>query len=374
LWRSSPDQQIKKFELTTVTYGTSSAPFLATSVLHQLASDEKHHFPGAAEVLQRDFHVDDLITAASSLEEAEQLQGDLITLLSKGGFTLQKFSANHSRLLERIPTEWRETQNPVSLNNHDSVKTLGLLWNPSTDQFLINNSLRHATSPKETATKRAVASVVASNFDPLGLISPIIITHKVFLQQLWLSGLGWDDQLPEDLHSRWMQLLRRLHQINDIKVNRLVMSPNNHVDVQLHGFCDASKTAYGACLYRRTLDHQGNITVKLLCSKSRVAPVKRVTLPRLELCGAVLLANLIRKTIPILGVPIQSMHLFTDSTIVLAWLMATPTRKTFVGNRVAQIQELTNIECWKHVSTHENPADLISRGTDPETLLQARIW
>jgi hypothetical protein len=149
----------------------------------------------------------------------------------------------------------------------------------------------------------------------------------------------------------------------------------NHKTSQLHGFCDASEKTYGACLYLRSTDHRGRLSCKLLCSKSRVAPVRKVTLPRLELCGAVLLAKLIKRTVPVLAVPIHSIHLFTDSTVVLAWIMATPTRwKTFVANRVAQIQEHTSIECWRYVSTHENPADLISRGADPATLLEAQIW
>jgi len=200
LWRSSPRQQIETYELTTATYSTTCVPFLATRVLKQLATDEKQHWPAAAEVLQRDFYVDDLITTASSIEEAEQLQGDLISLLSKGGFILRKFSANHHRLLEKIPPELRETQGPISLDGNDGVRTLGLLWNPTTDQFSIAHMVP-AGSSDAMVTKWEVASVIASTFDPLGLISPLVITCKVFLQQLWLANLGWDDELPENLQS-----------------------------------------------------------------------------------------------------------------------------------------------------------------------------
>jgi hypothetical protein len=226
LWRSSPDQAIKVYELTTVTYGTSCAPFLATRCLHQLASDEKEQFPMAAEVLQRDFYVDDLITAAPTLEEALQLKRDLIVLLDKGGFPLRKFSANHTGLLEAVPADFREIKCPISLDSSDSVKTLGLLWNPASDQFLIcgpSIPTSFLASSKNVATKRVVASIVASTFDPLGLISPIIINYKVFLQQLWLSMLTWDDQLPEDLQAKWSHLLEHLHQINDLRIHRLVI-------------------------------------------------------------------------------------------------------------------------------------------------------
>ena len=166
--------------------------------------------------------------------------------------------------------------------------------------------------------------------------------------------------------------------MNDIRINRLVIPHEKPVNIQLHGFCNASEYAYGACLYLRSTDQQHNISSRLLCSKSRVAPVKRVTLPRLELCGAVLLAKLVKKTVPILGIPIHSIYLFTDSTIVLVWMKAASTGwKTFVANRVSQIQELTNTECWKHAPTHDNPADLISRRVQPSkpsTLLQVQLW
>jgi hypothetical protein len=139
-----------------------------------------------------------------------------------------------------------------------------------------------------------VASIVASTFDPLGLISPVIINYKVFLQQLWLSRLSCDEQLPEDLQAKWSHLLEYLHHMNYLRIHRLVIPHDKHQNIQLHGFCDVSENAYGACLYLRSTDHRGRLSCKLLCSKSRVAPVRKVTLPRLELCGAVLLAKLLR--------------------------------------------------------------------------------
>ena len=291
--------------------------------------------------------------------------------MSKGGFTLRKFSANHHGFLERILPELKETQGPISLDSNDGVKTLGLLWNPTTAQFSIAH-MAPAGSSDAVATKQKVASVIAVTFDPLGLFSPLVITCKELLQQLWLANLGWDDKLPENLQSKWQQLLSSLRQMNDIRIDRLVIPHQGPVNIQLHGFCDTSEYAYGACLYIRSTDQQHHILSRLLCSKSRVAPVKRVTLPRLELCGAVLLAKLVKKTVPILGIPIHSIHLFTDSTIVLAWIKAASTRwKTFVANRISQIQELTDTECWKHIPTHDNPTDLISRGVQPSTLLQA---
>jgi hypothetical protein len=127
-------------------------------------------------------------------------------------------------------------------------------------------------------------------------------------------------------------------------------------------------------LYLRSVNQQREIT-KLVCSKSRVAPVKKITLPRLELCGALLLAQLLQKTMPALNLKIDEIWLWTDSLIVLSWLATSASKwKTFVANRVSQIQELTAGCEWRHVASASNPADLISRGTTPEALKKCKLW
>ena len=166
-----------------------------------------------------------------------------------------------------------------------------------------------------------------------------------------------------------------LSQVNEIAVDRLVLANGQPTEIQLHGFCDSSKKAYEACLYLRSVNQQGEVTTKLLCFKSGVAPVKKVTLPRFELCGALLLAQLIQKTVPALNLKIDRISLWIDSTIVLSWLASSVSKwKTFVANRVSQIQELTAGCEWRHVASASNPADLISWGTNPETLKKYRLW
>ena len=165
-----------------------------------------------------------------------------------------------------------------------------------------------------------------------------------------------------------------LSQVNEIAVDRLVLANGQPTEIQLHGFCDSSKKAYEACLYLRSVNQQGEVTTKLLCSKSRVAPVKKVTLPRLELCGSLLLAQLIQKTIPALNLKIYRILLWTDSMIVFSWLTSSASKwKTFVANRVSHIQEVTAGCEWRHVASASNPADLISRGTNQNTLKNCRL-
>ena len=145
--------------------------------------------------------------------------------------------------------------------------------------------------------------------------------------------------------------------------------------MQLHGFSDASERAYSAVLYLRMECTDGRIQVSLVSSKTKVAPIKKLTIPRLELCGAQLLARLIHYTRLVLDVPLSHVHLWTNSTIVLSWLVGNPRRfKTCVGNRAADILELTGPGRWRHVNGPENPADCASRGLFPAELVDHGLW
>ena len=236
---------------------------------------------------------------------------------------LRKFCASHPNILEAVPPDCREMEVPIELDNNEGIKTPGLLWHPLSDQFLISKGtcVQKLREPKNSPfSKRIIFSIVAAIFDPLCLISPVVVVYKIFLQQLWLHKLDWDDQLPSELLNQWMDMNMRLFQVNEITVDRLVLAKVQPTEIELHGFCDSSEKAYGACLYLRSVNQQGEVTTKLLCSKSRVAPVKKITLPSLELCGALLLAQLIQKTVPALNLKIDRILFWTDSTIVLSWL------------------------------------------------------
>jgi len=174
------------------------------------------------------------------------------------------------------------------------------------------------------------------------------------------------------IHTPWSRLLDQMHILNNFKVHRLVATSSSNI--QIHGFSDASEQAYGACVYIRSTDRHGQHSSRLLCSKSRVAPLKTITLPRLELCGALLLAQLMNKVLTSMRIKSNQVYYWTDSIIVLHWIKAVDKKwKVFVANRVNKILQLSRAVNWHHVKSEFNPADQISRGMLPSSLIASKL-
>jgi hypothetical protein len=195
------------------------------------------------------------------------------------------------------------------------------------------------------------------------------------LQQLWpIQNLGWDQPVPDDLRTAWVQLIHDLPNINQIQIPRNILTPSIKT-IELHGFADASEKAYGTAIYLKSIDQQGSAQIHLLISKSRVAPLKTQSITGLELLAAQLLAQLTNKTLPTLDLTISKKCFWTDSSIVLAWLSQESNQwQTFVANRVAEIQTLTDFHDSNHISSTDNPADIISRGSFASHLRDNDLW
>ncbi|GFR29865.1 pro-Pol polyprotein [Trichonephila clavata] len=367
VWRNSPFEPIQDFRLTRIAYGTASAPYLAIICLQQLALNKSNNFPLASKAVLKDFYVDDLMSGANSLSEALELQNQLTQMVSSAGLVLRKWASNCSELLNSIDSDMLLSNTSLNIDNDDTVKTLGILWHPASDVFYFKIT---PLSFEGTLTKRTLLSTIAKTFDPLGWLSPITIQYKTIMQRLWKQQLKWDERVPTDIKLEWEQLANDVQFVKDIKIPRFLLVDLDNL-FHLFGFSDVSEKAYAAAIYCRSVSDTGKINVQLIIAKTRVAPLKTVSLLRLELCGALLLVKLMDFTCKALNYPISQAQFYTDSTIVLSWIGSHASRwKTFVANRVAKIQTLSSATQWHHIS---GSADLATLGVSSSTLLTS-IW
>lgn len=372
LWRESPSDPIQDFKLLTVTYGTACAQFLAIRALHQLAIDGASQYPLASQRILNDFYVDDLLSGSYEVSEALKIQTQLRELANTAGLNLRKWASNHDVLLQSIPIADREIKTSLLIEFDDTIKSLGIQWNPNTDKFTFQSSLESSSGK---TTKRSILSEVSKLFDPIGWLSPLIIRSKILMQQLWILSVGWDDPLPSNVVTQWQNLREDLQRVNLFSLPRSMAHHSSRSNVELHGFSDASIHAYAAVVYSRILQSDNTYIITLIAAKSKVAPIKQVTLPRLELCGAHLLSKLLRKVSRDLKIVNTHIYAWCDSTIVLHWLQGHPNRlKTYVANRVSEILEHSEIQRWRHVSGTTNPADCATRGLDVESLKSHHLW
>ncbi|XP_059223173.1 uncharacterized protein LOC131996978 [Stomoxys calcitrans] len=371
LFQNQSAEPIRDYHLNTVTFGINCAPFLAIRTLLQLASDSETEFPKVASILRKETYVDDILSGGFTIEETIEARNDLIAVLKSAGFPLKKITANAPELLSHLPPEDLYDMDLLKLYESSSTKTLGIKWNALTDCF------SYASIPiekKSQATKRQVLSTVAKLFDPAGWITPVIIRSKILMQQLWLEGSNWDETISPDSLDTWNNLIDDLAHVEDVIIPRWIKYLPTDL-IQIHGFCDASKMAYCATVYVRCQTTTSVVISNLLMAKSKVAPIKTVSLPKLELNGAVLLAKLVRYILNTFEMNFGSVSLWTDSSIVLGWLSKPPMLwETYVANRASQIHELVPDAKWNYVSTHDNPADIGTRGCRPQDLKISTLW
>lgn len=223
-------------------------------------------------------------------------------------------------------------------------------------------------------TKRKILSEIAKIFDPMGLLGPTILFAKRIMQDLWRSGVQWNESVPQSIATERSKFVEQMEMIKNLSFERRILT-DSYFDVQYHGFCDASERGYGACIYLRSSDDKGTIVVRLLCSKSRVAPLKPYTIPHLELCGALLLARLYKEAKGAKGITYDRTVFWCDSTVVLHWLNTAPhLLNIFVANRVVETQGITARATWRHVCSKDNPADALSRGQTLGELSRNTLW
>ncbi|XP_036318385.1 uncharacterized protein LOC118733195 [Rhagoletis pomonella] len=369
-WRTPTEDSPTSYTLLTVTYGTNCAPYLALKVLRRLANDEREKFPQAAKSLETEFYVDDVLSGGDTHADVINNIPQLKSLLQAGGFSLRKFNSNAIEVLNAIEPCDRDPSDSLELGMSDQTKALGIVWLTRTDMLTYSIDLDYSIT---CFNKRQLASDVARVFDPLGLVAPVTVRGKIFLQRLWDRKLDWGETLPQDLQHEWKSYRNELQQLQNLHIPRWLKVVAN-CTVELHAFSDASSAAYAAAIYIKVTT-DGYTSVNLLMAKTKVAPLKRLSIPRLELCGARLAAVLLAKTKDALSFKFDRCLLWTDSVTALCWIRSSPGKlKQFVSNRVTQIQNVTSDAAWRYISTKDNPADCASRGISANNLLSNTLW
>lgn len=375
LWSPSPNEPVREYRLNTQTYGMKSAAFVCIRTLMECAKDCEQDYPEVADAIRNNSYVDDMLRSEWDKHLAITRYYQLDDVMSKHGFTLAKWATNDPEVNAIVHgCEAHE----IEMDRDNTNAVLGVHWSPADDEF--QYKVKNPPSDQEP-TKRSVVSDIARLFDPNGFLSPVIVRAKMLIQRIWLRKMDWDDVLADSKDERndgiakdWAAFRKELPDVQKIRIPRWVGVQPNAI-VQIHGFSDASQEAYGVAFYVRVETEDGAITSNLVFSKTRVAPLTKATVPKLELSAAHLLAKMLPSIMEAHFVAISNCYLWTDSMIALQWLRKSPAKlEVFQANRVAEIQEWTEGATWSHVATKDNPSDLCSRGISPSKLASSQLW
>ena len=366
------DENLKCYRMTRVGFGIKCSPFILACVIkHHIKKFEETNYE-AFQMLNTSLYVDDLCYGSETVQEAFNLSISAVNILKEASMNLRKFETNSKELREK----WIE--NNISIGEEKGSnklsKILGINWDTSTDKLGLDIQPLLLSLKNINNTKRSMLKCASKCFDPVGFISPFTIRVKGLLQELWTRGFDWDETFDDDIKQRWQEWCSEIKQLVDLSIPRYFFQNDILNDnVQLHIFCDASLKAYGAVAFFRYATKKNEIKASFIMSKSRITPLKRITLPRLELLGALIAARMGKYLQNLFHV--QRVCYWTDSSITLFWIKGLPSRwKQFVCNRVSEIQELTRPEDWKHCDGKTNPADLLSRGCSAKELTEAKTW
>ena len=317
LWYDDPfasKPKIAEFRFNRLVFGLRPSPsILGATITHHLTL-YKQSEPELAELLEKSLYVDDLITGENDDEKAFIVYKKSKQIMSEGGFNLRKWNSNSRDLLkttEDCESSQDQTKPQQNTTNEDDesyaklsttpgnseskshiVKVLGLNWDTSSDEFFFDLTELYNYGRALPETKRSILKLSSKILDPIGVLTPFTVEMKVLFQELCQTKVEWDGKLEGNLIQVWKQLLDEMKYLNSVRIPRCYFQ-SGPLELQLHGFSDASDRAYAAVIYMRSCYTDGRIDVRLVSSKSRVAPLKKQSTPRLELLGAVLLARLV---------------------------------------------------------------------------------
>ncbi|XP_058817187.1 uncharacterized protein LOC131680494 [Topomyia yanbarensis] len=322
-------------------------------------------YPESMEAITKRHYVDDYYDSADTIEEAVNRAKEVKYIHLQGGFLIRNWMSNSDMFLEKLGE--RSTDAAKHFNRDKSTeyeRVLGIVWQPVEDVFCFATAskadYRTVLQGDERATKRIVLSYVMAQFEPLGFLASVVALGKMLVQDLWRTGCEWDEQIDDVSFKKWQRWIQLLRNIESFRIGRSYFGyakSNEIQDVQLHIFADASETAYGCIAYFRAIV-QGEVRCTLVMSRSKVASLKQLSFPRLELLAAVLGARLKQTVIENHNFPISKVMYWIDADVVLSWIRSDQRRyKQFVGFRIDQLtkwgksSELTSDCVWVQAPT-----------------------
>ncbi|XP_055600236.1 uncharacterized protein LOC129749323 [Uranotaenia lowii] len=378
LWRNEPSEQPKTFFMTVATFGSTSSPCSVQHVKNINAREFATEFPEAVESILHHHYMDDYLQSFDDEAEAIKRSLEVKFIHSQAGFEFHSWSSNSDLVLQAVGETDPSTVKSFDVEDRkasssEAKRVLGMLWLREEDAFTYSSDFKHIP---ENPTKREVLSIVMSLYDPLGLLAHFIIHGKILVQDIWRNHKSWDEPISENLQIRWAQWISLFPKLKDVRIPRPYFG-KSAIDelgsIQLHVFVDASELAYACASYLRA-EVGGVVKCILISAKSKVAPLKTLSIPRLELQAAIIGSRQSKNLLETHSLKISRRVIWTDSRTVLAWINSDSRKyNQFVSCRIGEILESTEAFEWKWVPSKLNVADEATKwSTGPDLSSEGR--
>ena len=361
--------QDKIYEWTRTVFGRRDSPFIVLYVVKQNASKFNKKFPKAVKIIQSNMYVDDLAASCQSEGELMDLIHQITEIFAFAGMKVHKWNTNSREVLKSIPDELKaKTVEDILKDDLPTTKILGLSWDAQRDVLFFTIDIKEPDE-NDLCTKRQILKTLARIYDPLGYLTPFLITARVIFQKVWTERTEWDEPVSQELKLEWLAWHRQLKELRKITIPRFMgLEQDNRFEI--HVFSDASKDVYCACVYLKVGDR-----VSLVACKARVTPLKAQSIPRLELMAATLAVRLAKNVCAALDVDLKAVTFWVDAADILYWIKRPAKQfKPFVSNRVGEIQAVTDSVQWRYCPTKINPADIPTRMRTVKDLEDEVAW
>ena len=367
LWRPRTNEPVQIYEYQRHVFGAKSSPTCANYALKRVGLDNEKEYPIAAKAIQNNFYMDDFIKSVQTPEEAIEVFNQLQPLLSQHGFELKKWISNNDAVTEAIPEDLMSISNTKQVEVEPSTEgssVLGLQWTVTDDSLQVcRGTNKEVEAP---ITQRKILSLVSSVFDPIGLFAPFSVHMRRLLKGIWTkNGQHWDNEVEPSEEEEFLRWKEQLQIVAETSIDRRYFNRERD-KTELHVFADASEDTMCAVAYLRSKPKEYSADLAFVMGKCRVAPMRHLSIPRLELQAAVMAVRLKEQIVKEHEMKINSCSFWSDSTTVLQWIHSSHRKQqVFVANRVAEILDTTDVS---RVSGINNPADIGTRAINIEEL------